>query len=122
MKERRKEKRQHLNSYVAVYDRTTGDHIGCLVDMTTEGIKVMSNKPFDPDSDVKLRVSIPFEISGGKTITFDAKCRWCNKKDNPDLYEIGFQTTCVSPTTSETIKNLIASPLFKSTLKFAAKD
>lgn len=120
MDERRQHIRKRINSYIAVYERRTDDHLGCLVDMTPSGIKLMSNRAFEKGGTVSLRMEIPFEIKGGKNIFVDVLCKWCNGKNYPDLYEIGFEFQNVAPETEDIIRHLIASPLFKETLKFAA--
>lgn len=107
MAEKRKSKRRHLIYYLKVYDRTTGQLIGQIGDITTEGIMLITESPIDPNRLFQFRMLLPEEIEGKKEIYFDAKSLWCNKDINPNFYNVGFKMINISMKQIDIIKNLI---------------
>lgn len=104
MKDRRALKRRHLVFYLRVFDRNTNQLIGYLVDITPEGIMVMSENPIETDTTYQLRMVFPIEILGRKELNFDATSIWC-KKDV--FYDAGFELVDTSREQVGVIKHLI---------------
>lgn len=106
-KENRRLKRRHLLYYLKITDRKKNRIVGHLVDITAEGMKLMMKKPIEPGETHMLRMSLPSEIVGKKSIAIDAKGVWCGKSVNPDYYDAGFQLTNIKASTLGIIHHLI---------------
>jgi len=50
MDEKRKHDRKRSSGYVAVIDIKTDEHLGCLVDLTLEGMRLMTKKQYEPST------------------------------------------------------------------------
>jgi len=105
-------KRWNLIYYLKVINQKNGDVLGHLVDITTRGIMIMTQNPIPSNQLFQLTMSLPKEIMGRNSVTFDAECKWCRKSINPDYYDAGFQFVAVSPNDIKTIENLINEFLF----------
>ncbi len=91
MSENRNLKRWHLIYYLRVFDLDTDSLLGHLVDITTEGMKMVSEKPVPPERDFQLRMEVPQESSASEEVLFKAHSLWCSKDTNPDFYATGFR-------------------------------
>jgi hypothetical protein len=105
--EKRKLKRRHLIYYLRVFDKNNDQLIGHLIDITTEGVMLISEKPIKPNSDFQARMVLPTGIEGHKPVLFDARSVWCHRDVNPHFYATGFQLTGISQEDVETINRLI---------------
>ena len=88
---KRKLHRNNLIYYLKVYDQKTDQPLGRLVDITPEGIMLISETPIPSDIDFTLRMEFPKEIFGEERMEFSARSMWCHKDMNPDYYDTGFQ-------------------------------
>ena len=103
----RKLKRRHLLYYLRVFDRRTGDLVGHLVDLTTEGMMLMSEEPIEEGVTLYLRMALPEEINGKTQISLDGETIWCREDHNPDFYVTGMRLKNVAPRNIERIEQLI---------------
>jgi len=103
---RRKLKRRHLIYYLRLFDRSTGNLVGHLVDITTEGIKVMSEEPLPVDQRYQFEMLLP-EESDTEKITFDATSVHCSDDINPDFYATGFRIDQIDSDHAARIRKLI---------------
>ena len=113
MSERRKLKRRHLIYRLQVFDRSNDQLLGHLVDVTTEGIMVMSEDPIDTDATFRLRMALPAAIEGSKPILFEAKSVWSRSNAVPGYYDTGFQMVHIDPEHMGEIKRLITEYGFR---------
>lgn len=97
--------RRHLIYYLEVYDDATGELMGHLVDLTTEGVKLVSKKPIEAGKVFKLRMRLPEDYFDEKVMRFEAQSEWSTNDVNPDFYDTGFS----APTMSKRAKNIIMS-------------
>lgn len=91
MLEQRKYKRLHLIYYLRIFDRETNQLIGNLVDLSEEGLMIISDKACDLGETYKLRMILPEEIKGKSFIDIDAESVWCKPASNPIFHETGFK-------------------------------
>ncbi len=106
-RELRKAKREQSIYYLQVTDRGGGKTVGRLVDLTTEGIMVVSEGPLDPEANYGLQITLPREIAGATEVEFDAQCRWCRPAANPDYFDSGLQVLDISLTHLSRLELLI---------------
>ncbi len=107
MVEKKRLKRRNLLYYLKVFDRDSNKQVGRMVDITIEGMMLISEKPFVAGYVFQCKMELPDEIGKGSEIFFNAKCAWCKKSDNPDIYDNGFQLLNVSQDDIEVIESLI---------------
>lgn len=107
MVEKRKFQRRHLIYYLRVFDRDTVNLIGHLVDLTSEGVMVISENPIEIGKTFHLRMILPKEIIGKEQITFDAVSKWTAKDVNPSFYDTGFEFQDISKENTIIITQLI---------------
>jgi len=114
MTEKRQFTRRHTFYYSRIFDEDTHELKGRLVDITTNGMKLISDEPIETDRTFQLRMVLPVGIEGKKSISFGAKSKWCKKASNPDLYDSGFQLVSISPANVEVIEHLIQESTFSN--------
>ena len=111
---KRQLKRIHLIYYLRIFDSNSGNNLGHLVDITTQGIMMISEKPSQAGQDFSMRMQLPGVITGREEIEFSAHCLWCKKDINPDFYVSGFKINTITPQEAKTITALINGYGFKS--------
>jgi hypothetical protein len=107
MSDRRTLHRRHLIYYLKIFDRTTDELLGHLVDITEEGLMIVSENCVDSGKVIKLRMSLPREIEGKEEIEFEALSMWCRKDVNPSLFGVGFKFEYVDVLDRQIIFELI---------------
>lgn len=108
MSNRRVSERKHLVYYLQVVDRNTNQPVGRLVDITAEGLMLVSDYPLATNTIFNLRMILPVGAPEGQHLDFDAKSLWCSNDINPEFYDTGFQLLNATSEEIETIENLIA--------------
>jgi hypothetical protein len=111
--EQRKEHRRHIIYYLQIQEPETGKVIGRLVDITTIGIMIISEKALKPGKEISLRISLPEEFPNAKHIDIFGESVWCHKDVNPDYYAIGFRINQPSESEITVIRELIAEYGFR---------
>lgn len=89
--EKRQVKRRHLVFYLRVFDGRSGRVLGHVVDISAEGIMLLSDVPIETNEIHRLRMRMPSEMTDSNEILFTATSRWCKRDENPDFYITGFQ-------------------------------
>lgn len=108
MLEKRKHKRKNLLYYLPVIDRNTGGQIGHLVDITRDGMMLISKEPIEKGLMFQIRIELPAVISGHVQIEFDAESRWNTKDVNPEFFDTGFRFRDINVRTAAIIEQLIS--------------
>ena len=112
--EKRKLKRVHLIYYLRIFDSNTGVNIGHLVDITTQGIMMISEEPVPPGKDFSFTMHLPASITGRENIQFSARSLWCKKDINPDFFVSGYRIKEITHQEIKVITALINDYGFKS--------
>ncbi len=102
-KELRQDDRWYLVFYLRVFDGMSRKIFGHLIDISENGIMLISDNPVEVNEDYRLRMRLPNQMKDRDEIIFSATSRWCKSDANPDFYLIGFQIHDLDPT----IRNLI---------------
>jgi hypothetical protein len=105
--EQRRLKRWHLIYYLRVFDHENGALVGHIVDITTEGIKLLSPWPIPPSKLFELRMDIPQDGTDSSQLVFKASSLWTRPDVNPDFHVTGFQLVKPSERTTNSIQRLI---------------
>jgi hypothetical protein len=91
MEPRRNVQRRHLIYYLRVFNRENDQLLGHLVDITPDGLMIISENPCHPGDIYKLRMGLPKEIFGRDEIEFEAECKWSRRDVNPSFFDTGFR-------------------------------
>jgi len=107
MKEKRKITRRFLLYYMRVYDATTRQQIGNMVDITPRGIMVVSEHPIPDEQTSRLRMELTNEVADKPFMEFSARSKWCEPDVIPDMYNTGFEILDLAPEDSKIILQII---------------
>ena len=114
MKEKRKHKRVNLFYYLEIIDNKTDKSLGHLVDITPEGLMMISEEEIPTGKEFHLKMLLPETAYGNKkAISFKANSRWAKRDVNPAFFASGYQIVDIGPVESETITSLIDNFAFK---------
>jgi len=103
----RRHKRHNLIVYLRVYDRDTNALLGYLVDITQQGLMLMSEQPLEANRLYRLRVDKGEVYGPRRYLDLDAQSRWIDRDVNPKLHNTGFSLVDPSPQALGTIEGLI---------------
>ena len=112
MVEKRALKRSVLHQNCKVFDIQTNKLIGHAIDMTVHGLKINSFNDYTPGQRLELRIELPEEIPGKRSIRFSGLVRWSLPDENPNLALTGIQIYSISPEDGEAIIALMAQYSF----------
>ena len=105
--ERRKSQRRHLIYYLKLFDVDKDEFLGNLVDITAEGLMLVSEKCLKKNEHLHLMLRLPKVVRGKKAIEFHGCCLWCQQDVNPDLFASGFEFTQISEEDQDIIEILV---------------
>ncbi len=108
MNNKRNLKRRHLFYYLRVFNRATGEVLGHLVDMTTQGINLISEKPIETDTIFQLQIELPEEVAEQGKVSFDAESVKCVRDINPDFFSTGFKIVNIDQDNTQILQFLIS--------------
>ena len=122
--ERRTMKRRHLIYYLRVWDADSGELLGHVVDITTEGLMLISERPLPAGQVYRLEIrwrqpadaldeAAPEaeEVSEmvEHCLRFRAETLWSSPDINPDFFDTGLRLCDPEETVLEPIQALIES-------------
>ena len=96
MAERRVLRRMHLIFYLKVYEEDKSSLLGQLVDISSQGLKVLSAKLIEVGKVHSMVIELPQATTKREYIHLEAECVWSNPDINPGIYVTGFKI--VTPT------------------------
>jgi c-di-GMP-binding flagellar brake protein YcgR len=103
----RKLRRHHLIFYLRVHDVDTGDQLGFLGDITTQGMMVMSKEPIETDRLFELEICNQADLEDPQAVRCKACSVWCQTDVNPDYYATGFRFEALPSEAEQAIRALI---------------
>ncbi len=103
----RKLERKELNQAIAVHDTINGGVFGELVNITREGLMVMTDREIETQSIFQLALQLPEPLKGSAQIVLGADCLWCRRAENFYRYWAGFQIIDASDTALTQLDALI---------------
>jgi hypothetical protein len=103
----RVQKRRHLIYYLEVHDVESGKILGNLVDISTRGIKLVSEEKIPVDRNFVLKLRLPEGYFKENEIHFAGKSLWSAKDVNPDFFATGFEVTSLSLDERKIMRQLI---------------
>jgi hypothetical protein len=105
--DRRAIKRRHLIYYLRVWQVDENIALGHVVDINTEGMMLISDKPVSTGEEMHLELRLPDAEGELKPLRFKAICRWSDNDINSAFYDSGFEFIDKSEKALETLTKLI---------------
>jgi len=103
----RNQKRWNLVQYLRLVKAENNNLLGHLVDLTTEGMMIISENPIPLGQTYNLRMQIPTENNLTRMVALTVQSLWTKKDVNPDFHDTGFKLINPSKHTVNAIKSLI---------------
>ena len=96
----RRLERKALIYHIPVANRETGEIVGHLGNVTSEGMMLICQKALEPKGalPLPLEMSVPAGLNENKRIAFDARVVWCRPDVHPGLHCAGFHIERISET------------------------
>ncbi len=108
MDDRRKFERKNLGFFTRLFDRETGELLGHLANLTSEGAMILCETPLSVEKTYRLHMEIPATVFARGHLDFEACCIWCQPEDiAPHLYNAGFRFTRIAPADLEVVGKII---------------
>jgi hypothetical protein len=108
MVERRKLDRRELSLYMLLKDDSTNQPLGHLVDLSTGGFKVDSQKQLPVGPVYHLSMELSSDVSDKSMLMFSARTRWCHADAlMPNIFNVGFELTSITPTDMEILQRMV---------------
>lgn len=107
MNERRKHQRINSPEPVPVLNRTTGERIGLLVDLSFGGLLLESETLLQVEETYQLQIMLPQAVGKSKKIEFTAEIVWAKTQEQHNTYSAGLQVIEISDYELERIEQLL---------------
>ena len=104
---RRKYKRKNLYYYLDVYKEGTDQLVGHILDITPDGVLVMSENEFEVNSYQKLSIKLPKKTLNDTEIDVEGVVMHSARGQNPDFFESGIRFENLSDITIGRIHRII---------------
>lgn len=107
MSNSRKHNRRKTSDYFIAENATTGEVVGRILDMSSDGIRLMTMEPVEASRRFKGVIKLQKPIDGCHEIRFEAECRWCLENERAGWYEAGFKFCDITLETVSVIRQLL---------------
>ena len=113
MEDRRKSNRRFMLYYMPLYDAESMRQAGNLVDITPQGVMIVSEHPMVEGQTVRMRLELTGDVANKPFMEFKARCKWCRQDISPNLHSIGFEILDLAPGDAEIIQRIIETYGFR---------
>lgn len=113
----RAHQRRELSAPIPVYDIVNDVSIGALINVTVEGMMIMSSQEISPQQIYQIELRVPAESDGSdettsagnaySSIEVSVDCLWCRNEESNQHYWAGFQIVDATQSAIKRIENLI---------------
>ncbi len=90
MRKHRRRPRKNTPHLVNALDLETGKSLGRVVDITADGMMLVTEAPIEIGCVIKTRLVLPVMVQARTDVHVEAEAVWCKQDSNPDYYKIGF--------------------------------
>lgn len=111
---KRSQERWNLVRYLRVTKAENNETLGHLVDVTTEGMMLISENSIPLHQTFNLRMEIPTDDNIPQTIALTAESLWTKKDVNPAFHDTGFRLINPSKRAVNAITRLIEELAFEN--------
>jgi hypothetical protein len=120
-KDLRQVDRRNLVFYLRVFDGTSRNILGHVVNISDKGVMLICDDPVEVDKDFRLRMHLPSLMKDKDEILFTATSKWQKKDVDPQFYLAGFQIHKLEPANEKVIDNLLKEFSYKAEKKIKRK-
>jgi hypothetical protein len=113
MEDRRKLQRRFMLYYMPVYDVESQHQVGNLVDITPEGIMIVSENPIAEARTIYMRLELTGDVADKTYMEFHARCKWCKQDISPNLYSTGFEILDLRPEDAAIVRRIVETYGFR---------
>ena len=99
--------RKIASQRIQVTDINTERHLGEVVNLTSEGLMIISNNPVEGNLVFQLDLELKTPCQGHEHLRLGAESLWCSVANEPQRFWAGFRIIDVSLDTVELIESLI---------------
>jgi hypothetical protein len=107
MIEKRKSPRKVADEVLEVSDQITGTQIGRVVNISAEGLMLLSQEPIVTGSVYQLEMTLSEHDGSSRQISFGAEAVWTTEASQPESFWTGFRIIDISGDDVLSIDNLI---------------
>ena len=107
MLEKRRAKRWRLFYYLRLFDTSSGELLGHVVDITTQGMMVISEHSIPKGIVYNLRMELPDTEGVPADLELRAQSRWSTCDGNKSFYDTGFTLVNPSREIVESIQQIV---------------
>ncbi|MCU7943146.1 MAG: PilZ domain-containing protein [Candidatus Thiodiazotropha sp. (ex Cardiolucina cf. quadrata)] len=97
MQEQRHSPRKVANEVLIIADQITGSHIGRVVNISAEGLMLLSDEAMVTGSVYQLDLLLPIPKHDQEKVSFAAEAVWCTEASQPDSFWSGFHIIDMNP-------------------------
>ena len=100
--------RQELSTTIMIRNTMTGELVGELVNITVEGLMIISDQEMSTNAIFQYCLELPETIDGPRRIDLGVDCLWSRPAENFNRHWSGYQIIDASPDAIKTIDELIS--------------
>jgi len=83
--------RKNTPHHVKVLDETSGRVLGRVVDITSDGLMLVSDQSVPRGLRTHLRINLPIMVQNRSDVTVEAEAVWSKQDTNPKFYTSGWK-------------------------------
>lgn len=107
-KKARRQSRKKMSTVLRMFERTTGNNLGRLANISLEGFKLITRNTIPEGSSFRISMVLPETIAGSNTLSFDCVSVWCRPRtEHPQENSAGFRITGISENDQKVLNQLI---------------
>lgn len=107
MDDRRQHSRQRIELQLEVFDLHTGQRLGRVVDLSSEGFMLFSNTPLRADTVLECRLVSEQQVEGIREIRLGADCLWSRPGADDQHCWAGFHIIDLAQDQAEALEALL---------------
>ena len=83
--------RKNTPHVVKAYDNATGEFIGRVVDITADGVMMVTHDLHTIGREFQLRIILPVMVQHKTDVVVEGQVVWCEPDSNPEFCKIGLK-------------------------------
>lgn len=91
MQDYRHRPRKNTPHVVKAFDAKQGEYIGRIVDITADGMMLVTKQRYTVGRTFQIRVMLPVMVQQKTDITVQSRIIWCEADSSPGFFKTGFQ-------------------------------
>ena len=113
------DERRHIRHrpviYLKVFQQPGDQLIGHLVDISDQGIMLVTEERVETGERLQLSFLPPVDAGAGEPVHFEAEVRWCRPEANPELFDLGLRVIAPTAEYRHAMQQLTSGYVFSDT-------